>query len=335
MFNLKGVNMQIDDKLIYEYSRKLNVLYVENNDASRAEILPYLYDFFNEVDEAKDGETAFSMYKSYKEKTSKTYDIIISNIELPKLDGLELGWKVTKINPWQDIIFTSSYNNALKLKKAIQMGARGFLDKPVSVEHLRGIIFKMSKAVYDEKFAEEYYQNIEAANIELEEKNKELENKAISLSIGNNEKKLDNESYKLFKSEISALISSELDELLDTQGEIDLSISKCKKDLDYDAVLSMANHISHYGLILSSYSFFEDASMSFEDLSKIMTSVNLPTDGKNIEQIFMFLESFIYTLSKFQNSLEKLSEQEIRHFKRSIIDELNVISNRWRFETFK
>lgn len=335
MLSLKGVNMNIDDKLIYEYSRKLNILYVENNNSSRTEILPYLYDFFNEVDEAKDGESALSMYKSYKEKTSKTYDIVIANMELPKLDGLELGWKVTKINPWQDIIFTSSDNDALKLKKAIQMGARGFLDKPVSLEHLRGIIFKMSKSVYDEKFAEEYYQNIEATNIKLEQKNRELENKAMCLSSSDNANTLSDESYKLFKNEINSLISSELDELLETQGEIDLSISKCKKDLSYDSVLFMANNISHYGTILSSYSFFDDVSRSFESLSKDMTSISLPSDKKNIDQIFMFLESFIYTLTKFQNSLEKLSEKEIQHFKKSIINELAVISNRWKFEIFE
>jgi len=336
--------MRIDDKLIYEYSKSLNILYVESDEQTRLDVAPYLSEFFKQVDNAFDGEKALEKYKSYQNKTGKTYDIVIANIELPLLDGLELGWKITKINPWQDIIFTSSYNEAIKLKKAIQMGARGFLDKPVSYEHLRGIVFKISKSVYDTKFAEQYYQNIEAINIELENKNKELQkmNKVFEAMLSNRVKKeqlnyksetVNDENNDLFKNEIKNLVNIDLDELLETQEEIDLNISKCKINPNNENISLLAQKFKHYGDILSSYTFFNDVSKAFEFLYITMDSEPLSSDQKNVEHIFIFLESFMYVLSKWQSALVKLSPRVIQHFDASIVSELDMICKRWNQES--
>jgi response regulator RpfG family c-di-GMP phosphodiesterase len=323
--------MHIDDKLIYEYSRSLDVLYVEGDRNTKVDVLPYLNDFFKSVDEACDGELALNMYKAYKEKNSKSYDIVIVDMDVEKIDGLELGWKITKINPWQDIIFTSLNSDVLKLKKAIQMGARGFLEKPISKEHLRGIMFKMSKSVYDEKFADEYYQNIEATNFELEQKNKELkeQNSILKSRCNTSFSEINDENYSLFRNELKTLLESDYDELVETQDEIDLSVSKCKNDFSHEHILSLSKHLKHYGDVISSYSFFEDIKTSFESISEIISSKPMPYEQKNIEQIYLFFECFIYTLTKFQNSLKRFSIKEVKHFEKSIVDELNVISNRW------
>jgi F0F1-type ATP synthase gamma subunit len=81
--------------------------------------------------------------------------------------------------------------------------------------------------------------------------------------------------------------------------------------------------------VISSYSFFEDIKTSFESISEIISSKPMPYEQKNIEQIYLFFECFIYTLTKFQNSLKRFSIKEVKHFEKSIVDELNVISNRW------
>lgn len=245
--------MKLEDKLIYEHSKSLIVLYVEDDEKSRQEVLSVLNSYFKQVDEAFDAEDGLEKYKSYKKNTGNTYDIVISNIELPQLDGIELGWQIMDINPWQAIVFTSSFNKAEKLKKAIQMGAKGFLDKPVVQEQLKGLIFKVSKSVSDSKLVDEYYKNIEIQNLQLENEHKKLENKdQVSIDTSS----ITSENYGVFKTEIDSFIENDLDELMETQEEINMYILKCRNEFNFENISILSEKIKHYVKIMSGYSFF-------------------------------------------------------------------------------
>ena len=64
---------------------------------------------FNFVGEAADGEIALSMIQDLKP------DIIITDIKMPFLDGLELSKMVKKILPWTNIIILSGHDEIIIL----------------------------------------------------------------------------------------------------------------------------------------------------------------------------------------------------------------------------
>jgi len=69
----------------------------------------------------------------------------------------------------------TAYNEISYLMNAIEVGASGFLLKPIDLQQLKQVFYKTSLAMSDNHFVNNYYQNIEAININLMEKNKNLQ----------------------------------------------------------------------------------------------------------------------------------------------------------------
>ena len=102
--------MSIDNKLILENSKKLNVLYIEDDNFLRHTTLKLLLNFFNSVDESIDGRDGLEKYNSYYEDTNSYYDIVISDINMPNLDGIDMVEEVKSINSQQVVIFITAFD---------------------------------------------------------------------------------------------------------------------------------------------------------------------------------------------------------------------------------
>lgn len=76
--------------------------------------------------EASDGELAFPMIK--KEKP----DIVITDIRMPFMNGLELSQLIKKEMPWVEIIILSGFEEFEYAKEAIKIGVSQYLTKPIS-----------------------------------------------------------------------------------------------------------------------------------------------------------------------------------------------------------
>lgn len=124
--------------------------------------IPWESEGFQFVGEASDGELAYPLIK--KEKP----DILITDIRMPFMDGLELSRIVKKEFPQMKIIILSGYNEFDYAKTAISIGVTDYLLKPISsaklleaVKRVRGIIEKeqeMTKMM--ELYQEEMGENI-------------------------------------------------------------------------------------------------------------------------------------------------------------------------------
>ncbi|RUO23302.1 DNA-binding response regulator [Aliidiomarina iranensis] len=82
-----------------------------------------------EVDEASDGREA-------KEKLQRnTYDVLLTDIEMPHLSGLELVQWVKQAQPDVRCVIMTTFNRAGYIKRAIDAGVNGFLlkDAPIKV----------------------------------------------------------------------------------------------------------------------------------------------------------------------------------------------------------
>ena len=89
-----------------------------------------------EIDTACDGEDAWSMIT-----VSRRFpDIVPTDIRMPGMDGLELSDKIREHSAASKIIFISGYEDFAYAKKAISLGASGYVTKPVAQDELLELI---------------------------------------------------------------------------------------------------------------------------------------------------------------------------------------------------
>lgn len=121
---------------IKSYGSTLDVLYVEDDPSISAEIHPFLEKFFNKVDTAADGAEGLEKYKG------QSYALVITDIEMPHLDGIKMSREIKQLDPEQDIVITSAYSDSSYFTEAIKMGIDGYILKPIDYDQLIDILYK-------------------------------------------------------------------------------------------------------------------------------------------------------------------------------------------------
>lgn len=105
---------------------KYSVLYVEDNETIAELVKDILKDIAKDVYLAKDGQDGLLKYKEHKP------DIVLSDIVMPYLDGLDMAREIKKINPSQPIALVTAFENPEYLTKAIDVGVDKYIIKPIS-----------------------------------------------------------------------------------------------------------------------------------------------------------------------------------------------------------
>jgi len=95
--------------------------------------------------EAPDGEMALSMIQDLKP------DILITDIRMPFMDGLDLSRIVKKTLPWIRIIILSGHDEFEYAREAISVGVEEYLLKPVSAQDMLKVLDKVAKRIDDDK----------------------------------------------------------------------------------------------------------------------------------------------------------------------------------------
>ena len=143
----------IDFKIAYEQSKDLNVLYVENVEDLCKSTVEILKKYFAALDIAIDGLEGIEKYKTYYAKHKSYYDLVISDIEIPGLNGMELSDIILEINSEQMIMIISEHNDPMYLFELINLGIAGFLSKPIKIKPLHRAIYRISKTILTRKEA--------------------------------------------------------------------------------------------------------------------------------------------------------------------------------------
>lgn len=89
------------------------------------------------VGEAEDGADAISKYSILKP------DIVTMDITMPKMDGVEALSEIKKKDPNCKIVMISALGQETWVKKAIIIGAKGFIVKPFKEEHVIKTLSKL------------------------------------------------------------------------------------------------------------------------------------------------------------------------------------------------
>ncbi len=136
----------------------LKVFLVEDEIVIRESIrqmIPWMKFGFELCGEAGDGEMALPMIQRQKP------DLVITDIRMPFMDGLELSRMVKKDLPGTKIVIISGYHDFEYAKAAISIGVEQYLLKPVSRQEFLGVLKKI-RDCYDKENAQRiYYEEFE------------------------------------------------------------------------------------------------------------------------------------------------------------------------------
>jgi len=106
------------------------LLFVEDESMIRKIAVAVLRPYFLEIHEAKDGIEALELYETDKP------DLIITDIEMPNMDGLTLCKKIRQIDKTTPIVITTAYTNTEYLLEAVSLNLIKYLVKPIEEEAL-------------------------------------------------------------------------------------------------------------------------------------------------------------------------------------------------------
>lgn len=117
---------------------ELTLLYVEDDNELREQFVRILKPKFKEIYEASDGLQALELYEQY------IPDMMLVDINLPKIDGLEVIARVRKFDKTIPIVILSAYSDQKKLLSAVKLGLSEYLIKPVPHKKLLHVLDDMA-----------------------------------------------------------------------------------------------------------------------------------------------------------------------------------------------
>jgi two-component system cell cycle response regulator len=111
-------------------NRSLNILYVEDDEKIQNQVFKMLSRKYENIFVASNGEEGVALYETH------TPDIIITDIKMPKMNGLEMIQKIREKNKNVPIIITTAHSDSSFLHQALELGVDAFLVKPINKEEL-------------------------------------------------------------------------------------------------------------------------------------------------------------------------------------------------------
>lgn len=133
-------------KNLKELTKNFKVLYVEDNSSIRLSTSQYLSKFFSKVVTAKDGIEGLEAYENFK------FDIVITDLAMPRMSGLEMIKGIKETDGNQAILITTAYNSSKHMIEAIRLGVDGYIIKPIDFDQLNNELYKIAEKL--KKFQE-------------------------------------------------------------------------------------------------------------------------------------------------------------------------------------
>lgn len=330
-------------KIEYDLMSEFRVLYVEDDESLRENTVEFLRHYFGHVEVARDGAEGLELYDK------ESYDLVISDIKMPKCDGLEMVQAIKAKSPQQSIVITSAYGDEEKLVKMIELGVTRFVSKPIvqktflktlldvcaeiDVKHVREMY--VAKLVQTNNELQQKTEALEKKNAEYVRSLRILETKIQQLNVATKEKtetapqgqeasktaeKKPTESY--FKH----IAHDDADELRELEGDIDYTISTAfiRKTITHDDLEKLADRFDKYGRIINQYFVFNELSQGILDLVGTIQGKKNEAEEK-FESIVTYLESLIFVLMRWRMEVIDKEAKDPNFFDASILNDIQMV----------
>ena len=137
-------------------AKNLKVLFVEDDPLIRKEYLNFLGRFFLNIDVRENG------LEGLQATQEKSYDILFSDIEMPKMNGLDMIEKIKEQNSNQVSILISAHQESDILYRSISLGVDGYLFKPLDAKQTIKLLCKIVDNIHIAKRNRYYQEELES-----------------------------------------------------------------------------------------------------------------------------------------------------------------------------
>jgi len=160
------------------------------------------------VDVCENGQKGLSQYENYHKKTGDYYDVVISDINMPIMNGMVMATKMRSILWNQIIVFVSAHSEADYFMQMLEMGADGFILKPMNHQKMLDTLYKAGKKAQDRRMGMAYCMGNEALIAELERANATIKADKIRLEANLKELQKKSNTIDVKHEQISTLMQS-------------------------------------------------------------------------------------------------------------------------------
>jgi len=114
-----------------EHLKNKKVLYVEDDEAIMNSFSKILVKVFGEVKTAINGKEGLEVFKE-----NLDVSFVITDIKMPKMDGLDMAKEIKKIDPNMPCILTTAHGEYDYFLRADEIGIYRYIQKPINVNEL-------------------------------------------------------------------------------------------------------------------------------------------------------------------------------------------------------
>ena len=132
--------------------KELTLLYVEDDEAIREALSILLRRYVKKLFVAENGRKGLELFAKHNP------NIVISDIRMPQMSGLEMVESIKESDPGIPVIFTTAFSETEYLKSAIDLGVEGYLVKPIERDKLLSKLNFIADAIVNERRKDAYFK---------------------------------------------------------------------------------------------------------------------------------------------------------------------------------
>lgn len=132
-----------------------SILYIEDDKLTQNIISNVLGTHFKTIFVANDGVHGMQLYHE------KRPDIVLSDISMPNMNGIEMTQKIKQYNPKQKVALFTGYNDIEYLNKAINVGVDKYILKPLDTKQMFDALGEIVENLEEEKKQRTYNKKLE------------------------------------------------------------------------------------------------------------------------------------------------------------------------------
>ena len=305
-----------------EILKNISILYVEDESDVREFTSKLLSSLLKNVFTAENGQDGLDLYK----ENINTIDLIVTDINMPKMNGIAMCEKIRELNKEIPIVVTSAHNDTDFLKKAIDVGVSTYAMKPIDLYQLIESITKAIEPIFLKKELVTLNLSLES-KIEMEiEKINSILDAQENIVIVTNKEEITNinkkfleffgiesfEKFKEAKKDIFDLFHEEFGFITRNQMEKQECWLKYIKELpEIDRIVKIKNHKNEERLFTINIDYYENKEhyyiFSLTDITSIKEKANLLEYQSSHDKI-----TGLFNKNKFDEFYEK----EVKRSKR-------------------
>ncbi|MCX6074522.1 MAG: response regulator [Campylobacterales bacterium] len=315
-------------KEVQNYSKQLAVLYVEDNDALREETAVIFRLLFAKVDLACNGEEGIEKYNR------DTYDIIITDINMPRINGIEMIFQMREINPEQKIIAISAHDEPTTLINMMRKGVNTFLLKPINLNEVLTIIYPVCRDASSQNMNAELFEELNeerkkykkiAIKLMKHLRTVEIKNSQLGMIYAQNNNEDQSQLFQEYfskdeenESEKVVFLNDDCEEMIEILSEIPDELSLYVDDKHIGHIQKIGDDVAKLSNIFYRYSPFLDPLVkSLKELSSIILQKEdllVKLDSK-AEQILSLFDAICIDLNLYVKrfSVESMAMKNIHH----------------------